>query len=155
MERLWRPDGLTTTDLTIIRNQFKSGPTAIAVRADRAEELWLKDSRFEDITGPALIISDENNARTEINLENVVCSRVPVLARFRESGEEIAGTGAVYQVRSFTHGLHIGDLGGLPEIKTTFDATDLASLPPPGSVGYSRPASVRHVVQPQVSWRQR
>ncbi len=117
--------------LTIIRNQFKNVPTAIAVREDRAEELWMKDSRFEDVSGPALIISDENNARTEINLENVVCARVPVLASFRKSEKTVAGTGDVYQVKVFTHGLHIADLGAVPEIKTTYDAASLPSLPPP------------------------
>jgi sugar lactone lactonase YvrE len=117
--------------LTIIRNRFKGVPTAIAIREDRAEELWMKDSRLEDITGPALIISDERNARTEINLENVVCARVPVLASFRESGKTIAGTGSVYQIKVFTHGLHIADIGGVPEIKTTYDTASLSSLPPP------------------------
>jgi len=117
--------------LTIIRNQFKSVPTAIAVREDRAEELWMKDSRLEDVTGPALIISDEHNARTEINLENVICARVPVLASFRESGKTIVGTGSVYQVKVFTHGLHIADLGATPEIKTTCETVPLPSLPPP------------------------
>jgi sugar lactone lactonase YvrE len=117
--------------LTIIRNQFKSVPTAIAIREDRAEELWMKDSRLEDIAGPALIISDEHNARTEINLENVVCARVPVLARFRESGKTVAGPNPVYQVKLFTHGLHIAGLGAVPEIKTTYDTVGLPSLPPP------------------------
>ncbi len=117
--------------LTIIHNQFKGVPTAIAIRKDRAEELWMKDSRLEDVSGPALIISDENNARTEINLENVVCARVPVLASFRESGKTVAGAGVIYQVKAFTHGLHIADLGGTPEIKTTSDTAELPLLPPP------------------------
>jgi sugar lactone lactonase YvrE len=115
--------------LTIIRNHFKNVPTVIAVRKERAEELWMKDSRFEDITGPALIISDENSARTEINLENVVCQRVPVVAQFRESGQKIPGAGPVYQINAFTHGLHIADIGGTPEIKTTYGAISLAALP--------------------------
>jgi sugar lactone lactonase YvrE len=117
--------------LTIIRNQFKRVPTVIAIREDRAEELWMKDSRLEDVTGSALIISEENNARTEINLENVVCARVPILASFRESGKTVAGAGPTYQVKAFTHGLHIADLGAVPEIKTTCDTAELPSLPPP------------------------
>jgi len=117
--------------LTIIRNQFKNVPTAIAIRENRAEELWMKDSRMEDISGPALIISDEKSARTEINLENVVCQRVPVLANFRESGRKVAGKGSIYQIKSFTHGLHIADLGEPAEIKTTYDAVALDKLPAP------------------------
>jgi sugar lactone lactonase YvrE len=117
--------------LTILRNQFKSVPTVIEVRENRAEELWMKDCRFEGVTGPALIISDEKNARTEINLENVVCQRVPMLAKFRESGQKIVGAGPLYQIRAFTHGLHIADIGGTPEIKTTYDAVPLPALPAP------------------------
>ncbi len=117
--------------LTIIRNQFKNVPTAIVIRENRAEELWLKDSRLEDITGPALIISDEQNARTEINLENVACRQVPVLAAFRESGKKVAGAGPIYLVRTFTHGLHIADLGAVPEIKTTYEPTELKAMPAP------------------------
>jgi sugar lactone lactonase YvrE len=116
--------------LTIIRNQFKGVPTAITIRENRAEELWMKDSRLEDITGPALIISDEHNARTEINLENVFCAGVPILAGFRESGTMVEGPSPVYQVKVFTHGLHIVDLGGVPEIKTTCNTAELPSLPP-------------------------
>ena len=97
--------------LTLIRNQFRNVPTAIEINENRAEELWLKDSRLENISGPALIISDEKNARTEINLENVVCRQVPVLAQFRESGRQIAGAGGLYRIKSFVHGLQIADLG--------------------------------------------
>ena len=117
--------------LTIIRNRFKNVPTAISIRENRAEELWMKDSRFEDVTGPAVIISDEKNARTAINLENVVCQRVPILASFRESGKKIAGAGSIYLVKTFTHGLHITDLGSTPEIKTTYDAASLDTALPP------------------------
>jgi len=117
--------------LTIIRNQFKDVPTVIEVRENRAEELWMKDSRFENVSGPALIISDENNARTEINLDNVVCRAVPVLAKWRESGRTTPGDGQMYQVKTFTHGLQIADIGATPEIKTTVDAVRLDEMPAP------------------------
>jgi hypothetical protein len=117
--------------LTLVRVQFRRLPTAICVRESRIEELWMKDSRLEDITGPALIISDEHSARTQINLQDVVCARVPVLARFRESGREIAGPGPVYQVTEFSHGLHFADPGLPPEIKTICETTPLVAAPPP------------------------
>lgn len=117
--------------LTIVRNRFKNVPTVISIRADRAEELWMNDSHFEDVSGPALIIADEKNARTEINLESVSCARVPVFASFRESGRKIPGTGTIYQVKAFTHGLHIDDLGRAPEIRTTNETTILEAIPGP------------------------
>lgn len=117
--------------LTLVRVQFKRMPTAILVRENRIEELWMKDSRLADIAGPALVISDEKNARTEINLQNVICERVPVLAHFRESGREVAGPGATYQVREFSHGLQLADPGQVPAIQTVADLVTLATAPPP------------------------
>ena len=116
--------------LTIIRAQFKNVPTAIAVREDRTEELWMNDSRLENITGPALIISGSKNARTEINLENVACQHVPILAKFREGGE-IVGRYPMYLVNTFTHGLQIPDLGGTPQISTSSEISQLEAMPAP------------------------
>lgn len=115
--------------LTIIRCRFKNAPTAITIRENRAEELWMKDSRFEDISGPALIVSDEKNARTQINLENVVCQRVPVLTKFRETGEGIFGRYPLYRINSLTHGLQISDVGASPQLSTDYEITQLESAP--------------------------
>src|ERR1035438_7350940 len=117
--------------LTLIRNQFKNVPTAIAIDDDHAEELWLKDSRFENISGPALIISNEKSAQTEINLENVICQQTPTLAFLRESGKTVSGAGAIYCVKEFSHGLHIADFGATAEIKTISQLVTLSAAPPP------------------------
>jgi hypothetical protein len=117
--------------LTLIRPQFKEVPTAISIDPKYAEELWVKDARFENISGPALIISNENNARTEINMENVSCRNVPVLASFRESGKQIGGGGSNYHVRVFSHGLHFEDIGFAPTIQDVYEATPLRSLSAP------------------------
>ncbi len=124
--------------LTLVRNQFRNVPTAISIDEDHAEELWMKDCRLENISGPALIISNEKNAQTEINLENIVCARVPVLARFRESGKTVAGPSPNYVVREFSHGLQIADLRSTPEVKTVYDAVSVAS--PPAAVASDLPA---------------
>ena len=115
--------------LTIIRNQFRHVPTAIAIRENRAEELWIKDSRFEDISGPSLIISDERNARTQINLENVVCQRVPLIAEFRETSKTISGRYPFYKINAFTHGLQIADFGASPQVSTDYQVSQLGSVP--------------------------
>ena len=117
--------------LTLVRNHFKHVPSAIVVNPDRAEELWLTDSRFEDISGPAIVISDEFNARPQINLDNVVCDRVPVLAAFRKSGKKILGSSSIYQVKDFCHGQQLDDLGATPEIRTTFEIVPLDVAPAP------------------------
>ena len=131
--------------LTLIRPQFRDVPTAILVREKRAEELWIKDGRFEAISGPALMISDEKSARTQINLQNTFCANVPVFARFRESGRVIAGPGALYQIKEFSHGLQIAQPGAAGEIKTIMDAVALDS--PTTAVPSDIPA-----LPPQDTW---
>ena len=117
--------------LTLIRLQVRNTPTAILVRPDRCEELYIEDSRFENLSGPALVISDETSARTQINLRNLVCRDVPVLAAFRESGRQVAGPAAIYRVKDFSHGLQIAHLGAPPEIKTSSELEPLTALPAP------------------------
>ncbi len=116
--------------LTLVRVYFKDVPTVISVNPDRAEELFLVDSKFENISGPAIIISDEYNARPQFNLVNIICSNVPQVAEFRKSGKVIKGNGDIYKIKDFTHGLQINELGATPEIKTTFNFVPLNSDEP-------------------------
>ncbi|HXN28907.1 MAG TPA: glycosyl hydrolase family 28-related protein [Candidatus Acidoferrales bacterium] len=117
--------------LTLIRPQFKNVPTAISIDAQFSDELWIKDARMENITGPAVIISNENSARTEINMENVVCRSVPVFVSYRESSKSVAGTSQMYQVKTFSHGLHYEDIAALPVTGDVYDSTPLNALPEP------------------------
>ena len=117
--------------LTLVRNHFKNVPSAIVVNPDRAEELYITDSTFTNISGPALVISDENNARPQFNMDNVVCQDVPILASFRRSGKTVTAPADHYLVRDFTHGLQIDDLGAVPAIKTTYDIQPLVDKPTP------------------------
>jgi sugar lactone lactonase YvrE len=117
--------------LTLIRPQFRNVPTAISIDPGYFDELWVKDARLENIGGPAVIISDENSPRTEINMENAVCHGVPVFASFRGSGKQVAGPQEIYAVRTFSHGLHFDDIGATPAIRDVFDAVPLTTFPPP------------------------
>ncbi len=117
--------------LTLIRPHFKNVPTAVSIIPGHPEELWISDARFEDITGPALVISNENSARTQISMQNVACKDVPVLASFRESGKTVAGVGPMYVVERFTHGLHVEGMGATRQIKTTLKTHEATVLPTP------------------------
>jgi sugar lactone lactonase YvrE len=117
--------------LTLIRIRFRNVPTAISIDPGYADELWVKDSLFEDISGPAVIVSNEDNPRTEINLEDIVCRHVPRFAAFRESGRNFNGPGEIYRVKAFTHGLMLAGAGSTPPIETLYDDIPLAELPAP------------------------
>jgi hypothetical protein len=112
--------------LTLIRPKFKDVPTAVSIDAGYSDEFWIKDARMEDISGPAIIISNENNFRTELNFEDVVCQRVPQFALFRESDKKLRAPGEQYLVSTFSHGLHFDDIGEQGTIRTIFEATPLA-----------------------------
>lgn len=116
--------------LTLDHDEFRNVPTAIAIDPGYSDELWVKNSRFEDISGPAVIISNENNPRTEINLRGIVCRHVPQFALFRESGKKVAGPGEMYRVQAFSHGLTIADLNAPAKIETSFQTVPLTALPP-------------------------
>jgi hypothetical protein len=72
--------------LTLIRDTFQNMPTAVEIDPEYYDQLWVKDCRFENISGPAVIISNEKSPLVEIGVENAVLQNVPVFARFRESG---------------------------------------------------------------------
>jgi hypothetical protein len=117
--------------LTLIRPQFRNVPTAIEIEDGRPDDLFVKDARFEEVRGPALIVSLEESPRTQINVENAACRNVATFALFRESGRRLAAPGRAYVVKALSHGLHYADLGAPGETKTVFDASPVASLPPP------------------------
>ncbi|HEY0263095.1 MAG TPA: glycosyl hydrolase family 28-related protein [Granulicella sp.] len=116
--------------LTLSHDVFRNVPTAISIDPGYSDELWVKNSRFENISGPAIIISNEHVRMTEINLENIICGHVPVFAQFRESQRNIAGAGTLYRVKAFSHGLTMADLGAIGEEKTLYETAPLSALPP-------------------------
>ncbi len=77
------------------------------------------------------MISNEANAHTEINAENVVCVKVPLFAHYRESGRDVAGPAGNYAVKTFSHGLHFDDIGAVPAIRDVFETAALATVPAP------------------------
>lgn len=117
--------------LTLIRPSFKNVPTAIDIDQRYSDELWIRDARMENISGPAIIISNENNPRTEINAENVFCQKVPVFSLLRDSGKKTNAPSEMYSVKIFSHGLHYDDIASTPDIRNIFDSQALTATPAP------------------------
>lgn len=117
--------------LTLIRDTFRNTPTAIEIDPEYYDQLWVKDCRFENISGPAIIISNENSPLVEIGVENAVLRDVPVFARFRQSGKEVAGKGKQYRIDDFNYGLIVPGLGMTGTIGMIYRETPLNKIPEP------------------------
>ena len=116
--------------LTLIRDTFRDLPRAIDIDEGYSDQLWVKDSRFENISGPVVTISLENSPLTEVGFANAILSNAPTFAKLRESGKTIAAKGAAYQVMNFTYGLIVPGEGQMGSIGMNYDTVPLASLPP-------------------------
>ena len=117
--------------LTLIRPHFENVPTAVEIETNWVDELWVKDARLEDISGPAFVFGMEKSPRTEINLEGITCSNVPVFAALQDSGRKFVSPSKIYSVKNFSHGLDFADIGADPKIETHFDAEKLVEMPKP------------------------
>lgn len=117
--------------LTIIRMQVKNVPTAISVDEDFWEKLYVEDAQLQNISGPAFIISNRDNANTQVSLLNINCSNVQQFLKFRESEKPVEGTGKIYRVKRFIHGLQMDELWATPETKTISEIEPLKAFPAP------------------------
>jgi len=107
--------------LTILRMDVRNVPVVIDTDPHYIEKLYMEDCRFAEVSGPAIRISHENNAHNQINLRNVHCRQVPILAAFLESGKFVEGISEFYRVACFTHGNQMDEVTSRPAIKTTLE----------------------------------
>ncbi len=117
--------------LTLIRPHFRYVPTAVEIEPEHVDELWVRDARLEDISGPAFVFGREQSLCNEINMEDVACHQVPVFAALRDSGKRFSAPAEIYLVKTLSHGLHYADIGAVPKIETHFDAKPLNTMPVP------------------------
>jgi sugar lactone lactonase YvrE len=117
--------------LTLIRDTFRNVPTAIDIDPGYYDQLWVKDSRFENIPGAGVVISNEKNPLNEIGFENAVLQNVPAFALLRDSGKKVPGKGPVYQVSNFNYGLIVLGEGRMGTVGMLYNAKTLPALPAP------------------------
>nr|WP_255486731.1 glycosyl hydrolase family 28-related protein [Mucilaginibacter sp. SP1R1] len=117
--------------LTIVRMSVKNVPVVIDINPNYHEKLFIEDSRFDHVSGPAIIISNEDNAFNQISLRNVDCRDVKVLASYRRSNTQTNGDGGIYKVKNFIYGLQMDGLNADPVYKTIKELQPLAAFPPP------------------------
>ncbi len=124
--------------LTAIRDQFRNSPYGIVITEGRNEKLFVKDSRFEQVSKAAILVGNYSDPLTQINMESVHCAKVPLFLAFRDTGtpenlRQFPAKAPLYIVKRFAHGLHrenFGVNGKSPQITTAILAEPLDSFGP-------------------------
>jgi len=114
--------------LTLVNVSFRNVPVGIDIDSDYSDWLWAKNTRFENVSKAAVIVSNEKSVYTQIGFENAVASGTPVFARFRESSKTLGSKGA-YEVKAFNHGLILKAPGTLGETGTRWEVQPLTAMP--------------------------
>ena len=117
--------------LTIVRMQVNNTPSVIQVVPNYWEKIYMENCRFENISGPALTLSDEGNANMQLNIRNLVCRNVPVLVRYPKADTLTKAPAPIYEVNRLIYGLQMEDLDKDAHFKTTYEAVPLKTLPSP------------------------
>jgi hypothetical protein len=115
--------------LAMVNLQVKNVPAVFDIDPNYADRLYVENSRFERVTGPAILISNENNSNNQITLRNVDCTDVPVLARYRRSDTQTTVPHKTYHIKEYAHGLRMDDLTARPSYQTILDVEPLAKMP--------------------------
>jgi len=122
--------------LTIVRLKACNVPTVIEIEEGYSDRIFMEDCTFDNVSGPAIIISNENNHTNQISLCNIYCRDVPVMTRYRKSNTETSVAIRIYRIIKYTHGLHIDSMDAGPETATrlSFEALEELSGPPQGDI---------------------
>mgnify|MGYP000893339835 CR=1 FL=1 len=140
--------------MTIFRCRFKNTPIGVNILQGNSEKLFVKDSWFENIKDVAIRIGNYYDPKTQVNLENLKFSNVPVSVDFlllpgvitavsRDSLHRKTNS-ALFEIRRLSHGLKIktGDDGKIQREFSTksqegpieslgqFTSTDIPAFPP-------------------------
>src|SRR4029450_2504484 len=101
---------------------------------DRGYGDWLygQGVRFENVSKAGVIVSNEDNAFTQVSFDDALATGTPVFARFRARGKTV-GRAGTYKVKAFTHGLTLPWMGAMGRYETRFEAEPIASLPAAGA----------------------
>lgn len=116
--------------LTIVNLQVKNVPVVFDIDPNYADRLMVENSRFENVSGPIIIISNENNSNNQITFRNIDCSNVPVLVKYRRSGIVTPISHKIYRIKSFDHGLQMDNMTSPPVYRTLSDIIPIAKMEP-------------------------
>lgn len=114
--------------LTMLNVEFRNMPIGVEIDEGYGDWLFGEDVRFVNVSDAGVLISNEENAFTQITFLNALATDTPVFARLRESGETVGSKGA-YKVDEFTYGLTLPGLGQWGDYETRFKTEALGTMP--------------------------
>jgi Pectate lyase superfamily protein/SMP-30/Gluconolactonase/LRE-like region len=117
------------TGYVLVHMQVKNVPVAVEIRENSIDRLYMEKCLFDNIKEAGVIISKEEDPQTQVNLHNIDCRNVPVLAKFRQSGKKTETTLKTYKVKEFTYGLVMDNMVANSEFKTISNIEPLQQFP--------------------------
>jgi hypothetical protein len=107
--------------LTMLNVAFRDVPVGVEIDEGYGDWLFGEDVRFENVSKAGIVVSNENNAFTQVSFLDAQASNTPVFARFRDSGRTVGRKGT-YTVGEFTYGRTLPGLGQFGPFETRFEA---------------------------------
>ncbi len=107
--------------LAMVNLQVKNVPVVFDIDPNYCDKLFLENSYFESVSGPAVVITNENNSNNQITFRNVYCRNVPTLAKYTRSNTDTKVSHKIYKIKSYDHGLQMDDMLDMPEYETLVD----------------------------------
>ena len=117
--------------LTIVRMQVRNTPAVIRVDSGYWEKIFMEDCRFENISGPAITLSDEGNANMQLNIRSLLCRNTPIFIRYPKTDTFTRVASPIYEIKKFIYGLQMDDLDKEPRYSTICEIIPLNAMPPP------------------------
>ena len=116
-----RESSVKTKDakMLVIRGRFKNAPIGISVPG--TEQLFVKDTWFEDIENSAIVIKSYTSPALQVNLDNIKFSNVLYSVRFEgriqgrskdEAQMDFKSPAPIFTIKKFSHGLHLENIEG-------------------------------------------
>jgi len=117
------------TGYALVNMHVKNSPVAVEINENEIDRLFMENCLFENLKEAGVIISREKNSLSQVNLANIYCKNVPVLVKFRQSGDKNEVALKTYVVKDFTYGLVMDSMTADSEYKTISDIAPLEVFP--------------------------
>ena len=115
--------------LAMVNLYARNVPAVFDIDPNYCDKLFLENSYFENVSGPAVVITNENNSNNQITFRNVYCKNVPVLAKYTRSNTDTKVSYKIYRLKSYDHGLQMDSMVDMPEYRTLLDVEPIQKFP--------------------------